>query len=152
MAKSASITEAKDFKDLWAAIPFFVKVIIWIVILILLFLIGRAIYQEYKNRKKNKILNESFATVTYTGAGGQPIVQTVDLGTKAAVIDDAFYHNDWLGWTEDEDKAITELLGVQKELIPDLSGVYYKLNSKNLKEDFIQFTGDKYSKVAHLFQ
>jgi len=149
---STSIVKAKTFAEFWAAIPFPVKLLIWALLLFLAYLAYRGISNWWKAKKQQDLLQNNNVTTTFIGAGGQPIVQTVDLGTKAAAIDNAFYNNDWFGASEDENAAITNILGVPKSLIPDLSNVYFKLNGKNLKQDFQKFLSDTdYLKVSDLF-
>lgn len=153
MAKKNNIVQAKSFAEFWAAIPVFVKIIIWALVAFLIYLIGKAIYKSYKEAKRQKLLEGNQVTTTFNSpTTGQPITQTVDLGTKAAAIDAAFYENDWFGISEDEEAAITELLGVPKNLIPDLSNVYFKLNGKNLKSDFLKFAPEQWPSISYLFQ
>lgn len=149
MAKSSSIVKAKTFTEFWDQLPAFVKVIIWVAVAVIAYMIGKAIYESYKKKKIQDVLENNTVNVTATGPNGQPVVTSLDLGAKAAVIDDAF-HGSW--FSEDEEKAITALLGVPKALIPDLSNVYYKLNGKNLKQDFTTYLStEQWNQVSSLF-
>ena len=90
--------------------------------------------------------NKLFQTSTGTGT------ETIDLGGTAGEIYDAFYNNDWFGWTEDEERAITLLNKVPDEDITKLAQVYFKLYSKILKADYIKYlTEEEYARVKDKF-
>lgn len=81
--------------------------------------------------------------------------QGLDLGGIAANIHDAFYNNDWFGWTEDELRAMQELakLNDHRELVPELSEIYRKQYGKILKADFISYLDDQqFTAVRSFFE
>ena len=82
-------------------------------------------------------------------------VDGLDLGGIAANIYDAFYNNDWLGATEDELRAMSELakLNDHRELVPKLSEIYRKQYGKILKADFISYLDDQqFTAVRSFFE
>ena len=133
----------KKFSDL----NIYIKVAIIIVSLIIIYFVARAVYRFFKEQRQQKILEESKGTAT---VNGQPI--SIDLGTKASAIYNAFYSNDWFGFSEDEETAMAELSNVPKSLIPKLSEIYNKLYKKNLKNDFQRLTSaEQWSSISYLF-
>lgn len=121
--------------------------VIIIVVLIIVFIVAKQLYKQYLERKKNEIINDSQKTVTLPS--GQ--TQSINLGAVALGIYDAFYNNDVFGASEDEQKAIALLSGVPKELIPDLSTIYFKLYGHNLREDYSKYLdSDEYAKISYL--
>jgi len=136
-------------KKFWNELPWYWKLILALVAAILIFLLIRFLVRKYQAAERNKLLDKTVVT----GIGeqsGSPI--SVDLGGKAAAIHDAFYDNDIFGATEDEERAITELSGVPKNVIPDLSATYYQLYSSNLKDDFVKYLSpEDWNRVADKF-
>lgn len=132
-------------KELYKKDPKFFLVML-LIILVVVFFIGKFIYSEYKKNKQKQVLENSTTSTNVNGVN-----LSINLGSVAQQIHSAFYDNDWFGWTEDEDKAITVILGVPKALIPQLKEVYFQLYDKDLNQDFIQYTGDSYYKVSNLF-
>lgn len=130
-------TKTTGIKEFWADLPAIVKLIIIAVLIIAAYVVIKKVWKYFDDKRRSKIIDNS--TKTGTGASGQPV--SINLGTIASKIHDAFYNNDWFGMTEDEEGAIIALLNVPKSLIPDLSAIYYQLYSKNLKEEFQRFLG-----------
>ena len=107
----------------------------------------RSLNKAAERRSALKAYQQSQVTGASPGGSGQPV--TVNLAQKASEIYDAFYNNDWFGWTEDEDRAIAALMSVPKEYVKDLANLYNSLHSENLYSDFTKFlSSDDYSKVS----
>lgn len=107
----------------------------------------RSLNKAAERRRALKAYQQSQVTGASPGGSGQPV--TVNLAQKAGEIYDAFYNNDWFGWTEDEDRAIAALMSVPKEYVKDLANLYNSLHSENLYTDFTKFlSSDDYSKVS----
>ena len=102
---------------------------------------AKNINQYLKNLKYKKELttanNPTGTGTTIDTDTGQP--QQVDLKTVAAKIHDAFYNNDWFGWTEDETEAAKALNEITTADASRLAEIYFQLYGKILKEDFIEF-------------
>jgi hypothetical protein len=134
-------------KEAWSKSSLLVKIIIIFVAAIVLWVIYKKISAFIKLRKDQFLLNNSTSTTTVNGV---PI--SINLGTIATQINDAFYNNDWFGWTEDEDLAVSTISNVPKQLIPDLTDIYFNLYKRNLNSDFVKFlSADSYKKVQNLF-
>jgi hypothetical protein len=126
-----------------------VKLILIFVIAIVIFLLIRWAYNSYKKNAAQQLKDNSVKTGT-SDVSGQPL--TADLGTAATTIYNAFYQNDWFGFTEDRPKAMTALENVPNSLIGDLSQVYFQLYGKNLKEDFSKYlSADQWNQVSPKF-
>jgi hypothetical protein len=98
----------------------------------------KKIIKQYKDKKTGKVIAKK--------------EQYIDLKQIAATIYDAFYNNDLLGFTEDEDRAIAAVNNVPKTMIPQLSGIYKTNHKKDLSYDFIRFLNSTdYPKVAAKF-
>lgn len=132
-------------KELFKSNPQFFVIMV-VIIAIILFFVLKFVYNEYKKNQQKQILDNSTASGSFNGQA-----VSINLGAVAQQIYSAFYDNDWLGISEDEDKAITVMLGVPKSLVPQLKEVYFQLYDKDLNADFIAYTGDKYIKVFNLF-
>lgn len=106
-------------------------------------------YDGIKEWRRASVLNNS--TMTGTTGTGQAI--TVDLGSIAAQINEAFYNNDWFGASEDEEGAINALVSCPASLIKDLIPVYKAVSDgKDLKSDFVKFLSpEDYNRVKYLF-
>jgi hypothetical protein len=106
--------------------------------------------------KQEKEKNSKVIDKTYTDKSGKVVGkkrETIDLSVIAALIYDAFYNNDWTGFTEDETKAIAAIKNVPKTLIPQLAAIYKTKYKKNLVDDFIRFLdNDQYKAVQALFR
>jgi len=124
----------KEFKKL----NIYVRLVIIAIVIVILFIIGRKLYTSYKKNKAQKLLENSIETGNVV-SGGEVVPITLNLGTVANEIYDAFYRNDWFGASEDEEKAVVVLSGVPKSLIPNLSELYFTLYGHNLKNDFMEF-------------
>lgn len=122
-----------ETKKLWDEMPVTVKIILVLVGLVLVWMLVHFIQKKIQTSQQQDVLNNS-VQVGISQTSGQPL--QVDLGTSASNIYAAFYKNDFLGFTEDRPRAMTELMNVPKSLIPDLSGIYYQLYNKNIKTDF----------------
>lgn len=70
----------------------------------------------------------------------------VNLVDVAEGIYDAFYNNDWLGLSEDEETAVNELKKVPKQYIKQLADIYMQLYNKNLYNDFRRLLSAEYYK------
>lgn len=128
-------TKTTSVKGFYSDLPAWVKLVIILIIAIVVFFIIRYLVKKYNESKRNKLLNKG----PVTGIGeqsGAPI--SIDLGGKAAAIHDAFHGYFW-GMAEDEERAILEISAVPKNVIPDLSALYYQLYQKNLKQEFIDY-------------
>lgn len=120
------------------------------------------IFRKGQNSQNEKIINKEKKDntkevhKTYRDTTGKVVkrkVEQIDLGTIAALIYDGFYNNDWLGFTENEDKAIAAIKNVPKEYIGQLAGIYKTKYKKSLKDDFITFLDDdQYKAVQSLFR
>lgn len=105
------------------------------------YLIVKKIEKEIKLNRQQKLIDTN--------------VSGIDLGGIAANIHDAFYNNDWFGFTEDEIRAMTEIakLGTRKDLVPELSDIYRKQYDKILKADFIAYlSADQYNAIKFYFE
>lgn len=134
----------KEAKGFYNGLPLWGKAVFWIVIAILIYIAYRKIKIYLGNLKKEEVINTNTVNTTVNNV---PV--TIDLGAKALTIYDAFYDNDWFGFSEDETKAINALLSVPTNLVPKLSTIYFSLYGKNLKEDFVKYTD--FSKVSYKF-
>jgi hypothetical protein len=92
---------------------------------VLLLFVGKKIYSQIKLKHEKNILDTSVATY--------------DIGAIAAEIYDSFYNNDWLGITEDEQRAVNAILPLPNEYVNKLSDTYFKLYNKILKADFVKY-------------
>ena len=138
--------------DWFNSLPAYVRLIIILVIIILIYIIGKKLYTIYQTNKKQKLLENSTQTTTFVNSSGQTVTQTIDLGTKANKIYNDFYNNDWFGISENEESARIELIGVPKTLVPELSNIYFQLYSKNMKNDFQSYLSDsQYQTISNLF-
>lgn len=140
-------TKTSSISEFWAEVPAVVKLIIYIVLVILIIVLLVWLYKKWNAGHRNKLLNNS--TATTTTPGGQPV--SVNLGTIASQINSAF-HSGLFGMTEDEDAAIAALTNCPKQLIPDLSALYFQLYDSNLKEDFQEYVStEEWQKIEYLF-
>jgi len=129
-------------KTLWAQIPISVKLVGGAMAALLTFRFVNAQLTAIERDKRRRNIDSEYNYSIQDSAGNVQNV-SIDLGTAAANIYDAFYNNDWFGWTEDEERAIRTILPVPKSLIADLSDIYFRLYKKILKEDFIRFLSDE---------
>lgn len=138
-------------KTLWAQIPIGVKIAgVGLAALLTFRFVNYQITAIERDKRRRNI--DSKFNYTFQDSYGNAQSINIDLGTAAATIYDAFYNNDWFGWTEDEERAIRTLLPIPKSLIPDLADIYYKLYKKILKEDFIKYLSDEeYRQVSDKF-
>ena len=143
----------ESLKKMYNAFPLWGKILFWAVAALIVYTLYKRLLQALQNKNKNNLLN---TTVTYTAGNnaGSSTNQSgtttnIDLGAKAAQIYDAFYDNDWFGFSEDETKAVNALLSVPTPLVPQLSALYFSLYAKNMKEDFVKYTD--FSKVSFKF-
>lgn len=134
----------KDFNLL----PLWQKIALILLGIIAIYFFVKFIYSSLIKIRNENLLNNS----VYTGTTGGNVYQ-VDLGTKAASIYSAFYQNDWFGFSEDEEKAVQEIISVPKNIIPELSAIYFKLYGKNLKSDCLKYlSNSEWLKIADKFQ
>ena len=111
-----------------------------------LFIVGRKQYKNWKTKQTLKKFQSSNMPVqiAITDASGHTgyIQSNVNLATQAATIYDAFFNNDPLGMTEDEQKAVDALLKVPPSYMTELEKIYMDLYKKNLREDFVKYVSD----------
>lgn len=119
-------------------------IIKWVILAAILVIAIIAFFKIKKMINDKKIQQQIDASKSVT-IGGVPV--SVPIGTIAANINDAFS-----GWSEDEERAISELLNCPKPLIPALSDAYFKISGGNsLKGDFIKYLStDEYNQVRNL--
>lgn len=129
-------------KDFYNGLPLYGKIIFWVIIAIIVYIIYRKLMVYLQTLKVQQLSN---STVNYTQNG---TTTTIDLGAKALTIYDAFY-NYYGGMFEDEEKAIQTLQSVPNALVPKLSQIYFDLYAKNLKEDFTKYTD--FNEVSNKF-
>lgn len=102
-----------------------------------------------KRRKELEVWQGGVITGGVTSPGGTN--SPVNLAQISAEIYDSFCNNDWLGWTEDEERAISALLQVPKPYIKDLANYYSQLYKRNLYNDFVAYlTSSDYERVRSL--
>lgn len=132
----------EDFKKLNP----YVKLILILAAIIGAFLLFRYIYVTVKKAREEKMLKDAVGTYS---TGGATVV--VNYGSVAQQIYNAFWNNDWFGWTEDEQAAIIALNNVPKPFIPQLKDTYYSIYGKNLNDDFVKYLSpEDYAKVQTL--
>jgi hypothetical protein len=138
----------KFISNFWAELPAFVKIII---VLIILFLVWRTtvkIRKYFEQKKQNDILENNKYNIKDENGN----VYQIDLGGKASEIWNAFYNNDWFGATEDEEKALEVLNSVDVNLVTQLGNIYFNLYGKNMKSDFQRFLStSQYNTIKHKF-
>jgi hypothetical protein len=138
---------SKSLKEAYNELPALVKLVLILALLLVLFLVIRSVWAYAERIRQEKILQNSTVNTTINGV---PV--SVNLGTKAVAIYGAFHKNDWFDLSEDEEKAMTELLNVPKNVIPELSAIYFQLYDKNLKSEFESYLGtDDWNKISYLF-
>jgi hypothetical protein len=128
------------------------RILIFAAIALIFYFIFKAIQRAITASRIRQAISDSRVTVDLptagtggTASGSSPV--TVNLGAVANEIYDAFYRNDWFGYSEDEDRAISALQSIPKELTPLLANEYAK-HGKNLYEDFTKFlSSSDYAKV-----
>ncbi len=119
-----------------------------IVAAVVCFILWRVGSKWYKNYKLNQALKLYKDSEVKTDSG--VVINTASVATE---IHDAFYNNDWLGFSENEQAAIDALQGVPKEFIPRLEENYKTLFNKDLRADFNKFLEyDQYQSIKYLFQ
>jgi len=121
----------------------------WVLIALAVAVVGFFVWKFIK-KQKSKELQKALDSTTTTNQGGKNV--SVNLGSIAGAINDAFHHY-YGGMAEDEERAIMELLNCPKQLIPQLSEVYYKISDgRGLKQDFIAYLdADEYARVRSQF-
>lgn len=127
-----------------------VKLVGIIIIGLSIYFIWRKIYAEWKKNKDQKLLENSVkTTVIQPTGGGAPVTLSVNLGTLCGTIKEAF-HGSW--FSEDEDLAMETLANCPKNLIGELSALYFQLYGLNLKGDFQKYcSSEQWNKVSLLF-
>lgn len=129
----------KTISQFYNSLPFYGKIIFWLVIALLIYIIYRKVMVYLQGLKVHQL-----AGTTATDTNGN----TIDLGGKALVIYDAFY-NYWGGMAEDETTAISALKSVPTDKVKKLSEIYFNLYAKDLKEDFTKYTD--FNSVSYKF-
>lgn len=128
------------------------RILIFAAIALVFYFVFKAIQKAITASRIRQAIDDSRVTVNLpntatggTGTGSTPV--TVNLGAVANEIYDAFYRNDFFGFSEDEDRAISALQSIPKDLTPMLANEYAK-HGKNLYEDFTKFlSSSDYAKV-----
>lgn len=128
------------------------RILIFAAIALIFYFVFKAIQRAITASRIRQAIDDSRVTVNLpntatsgTGTGSTPV--TVNLGAVANEIYDAFYRNDFFGFSEDEDRAISALQSIPKDLTPMLANEYAK-HGKNLYEDFTKFlSSSDYAKV-----
>lgn len=128
------------------------RILIFAAIALLFYFVFKAIQRAITATRIRQAIDDSRVTVNFpttgtggTGTGSAPV--TVNLGAVANEIYDSFYRNDFFGFSEDEDRAISALQSIPKDLTPMLANEYAK-HGKNLYEDFTKFlSSSDYAKV-----
>lgn len=135
--------------SMWNDLHPMAKVGVFVVGGVVVFIAVKEGYAGVKEWRRKSVLNNS----TMTGTTGTGNAITVDLGSIAAQINEAFYNNDWFGASEDEEGAINALVSCPASLIKDLIPVYKAVSDgKDLKSDFIKFLSpEEYNRVKYLF-
>ena len=125
--------------------------VVWIVGGVIILASGSAAIHSLNKAAERKRANKAYQNSQVTGASpggsGQPV--TVNIAQIADGIYDAFYNNDWFGWTEDEDRAIALLLSIPKEYVKDLANMYTSMHKESLYTDFTKYlSSSDYEKVS----
>lgn len=136
----------KIMKKVWSELPWYVKIIIIVLICIALFILIRNAVTYFKKMEAERLLNSAVASGTVGG-----VAYSTNYGSAAQRIYSAFYDNDWLGLTENEEAAIIAINDVPKAFVPQLKNTYFNMYSKNLEADCIKYLGDEYSRVQNQF-
>lgn len=122
------------------------KIILIIVGIIILIILLWNAYKWFKKQQNELLFANSTATTTVAGT---PV--SINLGTTAQKINSAFHDYYW-GLAEDEETAIIALLGVPKNLVPQLSSVYFQAYDLNLNDEFLKYlSSSDYERVAQQF-
>lgn len=124
----------------------------WIALAVVLFILigGMGIFRKITNQLTSFVNNLRYGmsyrpdggsdTGGSGGSGGSGTGSSgrINLMEIAQGIYDAFYQNDWLGVSEDEEKAMALLINVPDEYINDLASAYsaIKGKGKDLRADF----------------
>lgn len=140
---------ASAAKSMWAGLPPGGKIATIVIGGIVVGVAVKEGYSGIQEWRRKSLLNNS--TMTGTTGSGQAI--TVDLGSIAGQINEAFYNDDWFGASEDEEGAINALVSCPASLIKDLIPVYKAVSDgKDLKSDFIKYLSpEEYNRVKYLF-
>lgn len=134
----------KGVKKWFMALPLWGKALTLVIAAIIIYILYRKLMVYLQGLKVQQLANTTVSVPTPTGSA--PI--SIDLGAKALTIYDAFY-NYFGGMAEDEQTAIDALKSVPNNYINQLSGIYFALYAKNLKEDFTKYTD--FDKVSYKF-
>lgn len=134
----------KIFDSEWG---WLIKLILIAVLAVILFFLIRKLIVWFKKQEAENKLQNAIATGTTTGG----TTFSTNYGSVAQRIYNAFYDNDWFGFSEDEEAAIIAINDVPKEFIPQLKQTYFDLYDKNLEADCIKYLGDEYSRVQNKF-
>jgi hypothetical protein len=103
----------------------------------LLFRFGKNQYDLYEKKKREKLLaGANVPVITGKDSNGAPIGYNINLGQRASMIDQAYSHNDYFGFSEDEETMIKAIADVPREMMPALADTYFALSGNNLKEVF----------------
>lgn len=134
----------------YRSLPMWQQIVIAVVVAIILFVVIKkiknfinkaSIFRNITNRANDKIEVYHSGDTWY---GIEPWTEYISLTEVAHNIHDAFYNNDWLGISEDEATAVTQLRRVPKENIPALAQRYASDYNQNLYEDFKRFLSNDY--------
>jgi hypothetical protein len=141
----------KTFNDL----PIWGKAVVVALLAVLAYILYLKLSTYLSKLKADKLQGTKEGTATtYTqvGSNGQAYTQTVNPATSANSIYSAIYQNDWFGFSEDEEKIVTEVMNVPNAGVGAVSDVYFKIYGKNLKEDLNHYLStDEWNKIASKF-
>ena len=141
----------KAIKDTWNSIPPIAQTIIIIGGGWLAYKKGKKVMDRIKMRKDVESYSASSVPVIVT-QNGQQITSNINLRDIASQIYDAFFNNDWFGWTEDEQRAAETIAKVPKAYIKQLMVEYNKAYNRNLHDDMVKYLSpSQYNLISFLF-
>jgi len=137
--------EKLSFSEVAAKMPWYV----WAFLAAIVLYFGyKTVKKEIDKAKVNKAI-EIHSTSESTTESDTPI----NLATVASTVYDAFFNNDWFGWTEDETKAVNAIRPVQQKDILTLMNIYKDLYTRDLKADLIEYISDgEWDSIKYKFQ
>lgn len=135
---------AGTLKKKWDNLPGPAKVVVYAGTGAMLFFGGRWMYNQVKSGALKRDIRKR---------QGDQVAPGVNLSAIATNIHDAFYNNDWFGFSEDEGEAIKQIRRCPQEYIPQLAERYADLFNENMYNDFRRFldTSD-YRRVQSLLE
>jgi len=141
-----------DLEKVWKKAPVPVKLAVYGLAAWLIYRNGRRIFDKIKLRQRLQTYQAGNVAVNYQLPSGQTVTQPINLANVAGEVNDAFYNNDWFGWSENETRAVNAVKTVPAAYIPQLEATYLQLYNKDLRADLLKYLGsDEWNSISYLF-